>query len=116
MAHRYDRMMLERLLAQARVQFALCPVGTTERAIGHIFRRMMRRRRYLQSATVRFHAVARLIRLRRAAVFRVRVRTLGGIDMCFGVYRQGWVKSTELIDLVPVLLTLFYFLSVVLFL
>jgi hypothetical protein len=100
-------VMLERLVAMARVQFALLPVGASDAAIAHVFRRMMRRRRYLRTLRVRTLAVERLLRVRRAAEFRVRVRAWGGkLGVCFGVNRQLRVEVAKVVDVVPILLTL----------
>ncbi len=86
---RWNMVMLERLVAMARVQFAMLPVGATDRTIAHVFRRMMRRRWYLRTLRVRTLAVQRLMRVRRAAEFRVRVRAWGGkLGGCFGGDRQ----------------------------
>ena len=104
---RWDMVMLERLVAMARVQFALLPVGASDAAIAHVFRRMMRRRRYLRTLRVRTLAVERLLRVRRAAEFRVRVRAWGGkLGVCFGVNRQLRVEVAKVVDVVPILLTL----------
>jgi hypothetical protein len=104
---RWDMVMLERLVAMARVQFALLPVGASDRTIAHVFRRMMRRRRYLRTLRVRTLAVERLMRVRRAAEFRVRVRAWGGkLGGCFGGDRQLRMEVAKTVDVVPKLLTL----------
>jgi hypothetical protein len=55
-------------------------------------------------------AVERLLRLRRAAEFRVRVRAWGGkLGDCFGVDRQLRMEVAKIVDAVPKLLTLFLF-------
>ena len=102
-------VMLERLMAMARVQFALLPVGASDAAIAHnVFRRMMRRRWYLRTMRVRTLAVERLLRVRRAAEFRVRVQAWGGkLGVCFGINGQLRVEVAKTVDLVPILLTLF---------
>jgi hypothetical protein len=104
--------MLERLVEMARRQFALLPVGAPEAAVGRVFRRMMRRRRYLRTMRVRTLAVERLLRLRRAATFRVRVRAWGGKPVvCFGGYSKLRVEMSKMVNVVPIFLTLFLSLS-----
>ena len=112
MSRRWDLIMLERLVEMARRQFALLPVGAPEAAIGRVFRRMMRRRRYLRSLRVKNLAVQRLLRLRRAATFRVRVRAWGGKPVVyFGGYIKLRVEMSKVVNVVPILLTLFLSLS-----